>query len=98
MLFIMHQASVWLNAVDSDYGINIMMAQCCASGINMAVHHHASIWLDAVHPQFNDVHQASMWLKPVHHVSIWLNMAQCCTGINLWTDAMHQANMAQIFI
>ena len=61
-------------------GINIIMAQCCASGINMVVHwYHASIRLDAVHPQLNDVHQATIQLdavhpqlNDVHQASIWL--------------------------
>ena len=45
----------WLNAIRHQY-----LGQCCASGINMAVHY-AHIWLNAV---------------AVHHALKWLNLAQ----------------------
>ena len=49
-----------------------------------------------VHPRLNDVHnflhQASVWLTVVHQAYLWHSIAQCCAGINLWPDAVHQAS------
>ena len=55
------------------------MAQCCASCINMAQ------WCAlGISMALYAVHQASLIL--------WHNIAQCCAGINLWPDAVHQAS------
>ena len=50
----------WL--IDVHQASIVSIAQCCASGNNVAVHH-ASIWFDVVHPQLDDVHQASVWFN-----------------------------------
>ena len=50
-----------------------VIAQCCVSGINVTVYR-ASLWFNAVHPQLNDVHQASVQFNAVCQASIWLNM------------------------
>ena len=61
--------------------INIM-ARCCASYA-----HQASVWF-----LFNAVCQASVQLNAVYQASLWHNMAQCCAGINLLSDAVHQTS------
>ena len=63
------------------------MAQCCASGINMAQTCASCINIHVA--QYN--YYGSM-------LCIWSgiimaqDMAHCCTGINLWSDAVHQAS------
>ena len=73
-------------------GIN-SIAQCCESGINVAVHH-AAIWLIAVHPWLNAVHQASLW----HNKKLWLNAMQAliygpmlCISITIRLTPVHIA-------
>ena len=59
-LNVVHQTSIWLNALhQASIWLNLIIAQCCASSINVAVHH-ASLWLDAVHLWLNDAHLASV--------------------------------------
>ena len=66
--------------------------------INVAVYH-ASIWLDAVHlrHQYGFIlcirHQyGPMWPIAVYQASLRHNMPQCCAGIYLWLDAIHQTS------
>ena len=85
VLCIMHQiyrsilCTPWLSAVHPRL-INVHQvstAQCCVSGISVAVHH-ASIWFDVVHPRLNDVHQASAWFNAVYQAYMSLYVSMLC--------------------
>ena len=69
----------WLNAIGHQY-----VAQCCASGINMAVQHalkwvnavhHASKWLSTV--DHRTVHRGSVHQAPIRHQ---YSIAHCCAS------------------
>ena len=70
-LISLHQASIiiWLNAVHPCLNAirHQYVAQCCASGINMAVHH-ALIWLNVVHHAYT-YNYGSICLNDLHHAS-----------------------------
>ena len=101
----------WLNAVhprliDVHQASTVSIAQCCASGINVAVHH-ASIWFDAcIHGSMMCIrHQyglccvsglhVTIWLIAVHQVSLWHNyydMTHCPVCLNLWPNDVHHTS------
>ena len=103
MLYIhgsLHQASVWLMlCIRHQYGSMLyimasIITQCCASGINVAVHH-SSIYnyglMLCIHGSMTCIRQQHVLMLCIRHQcgSIWLNTVhQASLWHNIWLNAV----------